>query len=686
MEGQGTADGRIIIGGQSFDVNNWIQSSCRSNTNVFQGHNSSSDDDDSQEAQNQNQNHNHNQNKNRKKNKKKKMKHHRHTQFQLAELEKLFNENTHPDSTVRLELSRKLGLQARQVKFWFQNRRTQVKKNDTIVMKEQNEKLRAENEMMKQSLNHLLCNNCGGTEIPAIVSQDQKQLLRLDHARLMEEFDRVCSMVADKLLAVPFAPNGSQLITNVDATPPSNCEVFLDFVLAAMSELFMMVQTDEPLWMKLGGDREMLNVNEYARISLPSLRLNRSGFVTEASRETISVMMPSFAVVDMLMNVMQADLQVISPMVPARRERFLRFCKQHSENVWVVVDVSLDASQQGSSSNSFLPSVRFPSGCIIQGIQNGYSKVTWVEHSQYDEASIDPMLRPVISSGIGFSAKRWLSSLQRFCDFLSINTATSSMPEDPLLLTGEGKKSVMRLAKSMVDNFCSGVVSNGDDKWDKLLTVNNIKILASKGIIETEEASGFVLAASTSVWLPYARERLFDLLSQNSASWSLVTKYGEMQELSSIPKGYTPGNGISLLRGVFRSLLNRYDNMSQDANGMAVLQEMWHNDSESLVVYAPVSVASIEMVIGGGDHTLVGLLPSGYVILPDGPEDQQNFFMATTSDGNGHGRMVKTDGSILTMGLQIVINTLHVNDLITDCVEMVNTLVASTIQRIQDTL
>lgn len=40
-----------------------------------------------------------------------------------------FKECPHPDEKQRLELSRKLGLEIKQVKFWFQNRRTQMKVN-----------------------------------------------------------------------------------------------------------------------------------------------------------------------------------------------------------------------------------------------------------------------------------------------------------------------------------------------------------------------------------------------------------------------------------------------------------------------------------------------------------------------------------------------------------------------------
>ena len=39
----------------------------------------------------------------------------------------MFKECPHPDENQRAQLSRELGLEARQIKFWFQNRRTQMK-------------------------------------------------------------------------------------------------------------------------------------------------------------------------------------------------------------------------------------------------------------------------------------------------------------------------------------------------------------------------------------------------------------------------------------------------------------------------------------------------------------------------------------------------------------------------------
>lgn len=78
---------------------------------------------------------------------------------------------------------------------------------------------------------------------------------------------------------------------------------------------------------------------------------------------------------DLLCGQMQAELQVLSPLVPVRHVQFLRFCKQLADAVWAVVDVSIDGIRDSPSAQQ-TNCRRLPSGCVVQDLPNGYSKVS----------------------------------------------------------------------------------------------------------------------------------------------------------------------------------------------------------------------------------------------------------------------------------------------------------------------
>ena len=73
---------------------------------------------------------------------------------------------------------------------------------------------------------------------------------------------------------------------------------------------------------------------------------------------------------------MHAEVQLLSPLVPVRQVRFIRFCKQHAEGVWAVVDVSIEIGHDAANAQPVMSCRRLPSGCIVQDMPNGYSKVS----------------------------------------------------------------------------------------------------------------------------------------------------------------------------------------------------------------------------------------------------------------------------------------------------------------------
>ncbi|KAG2291866.1 hypothetical protein Bca52824_038535 [Brassica carinata] len=77
------------------------------------------------------------------------------------------------------------------------------------------------------------------------------------------------------------------------------------------------------------------------------------------------------------LQLMQAEFQVMSPLFPIRQVKFLRYCKQHGDGLWAVVDISYDVNRESQDLKSYGGLKRLPSGCIIQDIGNdGCSKVT----------------------------------------------------------------------------------------------------------------------------------------------------------------------------------------------------------------------------------------------------------------------------------------------------------------------
>lgn len=96
---------------------------------------------------------------------------------------------------------------------------------------------------------------------------------------------------------------------------------------------------------------------------------------------TLSRQFLAFTIASTQLNIflqMYADLQVLSPLVPTRETRFLRYCQQNvEEGTWAIVDFTIDAFSP-SAENSSPKFKRRPSGCIIQDMPNGYSRVRFI--------------------------------------------------------------------------------------------------------------------------------------------------------------------------------------------------------------------------------------------------------------------------------------------------------------------
>lgn len=130
-------------------------------------------------------------------------------------------------------------------------------------------------------------------------------------------------------------------------------------------------------------------------------------------------------------------------------------------------------------------------------------------------------------------------------------------------ITPAGRRSMLKLAQRMTDNFCAGVCASTVHQWTKISTAgsgtaagDDVRVMTRKSVDDPGEPPGVVLSAATSVLLPVTPQRLFEFLRDERlrSEWDILSNGGPMQEMAHIAKGQDPGNSVSLLRAGVCSL------------------------------------------------------------------------------------------------------------------------------------
>lgn len=671
-----------------------------------------------------------------------KKRYHRHTVHQIQEMERLFRDCPHPDEKQRQELSRELKLSPRQIKFWFQNKRTQMKaqheRQDNTVLRAENEKLKAENFALRDAVRNVSCPNCGGPANLAEMSFDEQQL-RIENVRLREEIDRITAMAA-KYIGRQVAPTTALTTSpapasaldgfpvpvaglgNEQVSGPSVAEIasrpfglteaekplVVELAVAAMEELLQVAQGGEPLWVPdaLTGI-ETMDHDAYLQRFPRGIGPTPYGLKSETSRNSGLVIMNSTSLVETLMDVnrwiemfpciisrvhtvevlstgiagtydgamqlMYAEFQVPSPLVPTRENYFLRYSKR-VDHLWVVVDVSID-SLRGNPPPALLRCRRRPSGCVLEEMPSGYSKVLWVEHVEADNRGVHALYQSFVNSGMAFGAQRWVSTLQRQCERIASLLANNIPARDLSVIPNpEGRRSMLKLAERMTNNFCGGVSASTAHTWVTLAGsgADDVRVVIRKSVDDPGRPPGIVLSAATSLWLPVPTTRVFQFLRDERfrTEWDILSNMGVVEEMVHVAKGQDPGNSVSLLR---------VNPINSTQSNMLILQECCTDESCSLVVYAPVDISAMSAVLNGGDPDCVALLPSGFAILPDGPYRTRSLGVPNMGAG-------AAGGSLLTVAFQILVDHVPTARLSLGSVATVNKLISNTVVRIKGAL
>ncbi|KAG2715294.1 hypothetical protein I3760_03G069400 [Carya illinoinensis] len=676
---------------------------------------------------------------------------HRHTAEQIQHLETFFKDCPHPDEKQRRQLSRRLELEPKQIKFWFQNKRTQTKSQheraDNSVLRAENDRIQCENVAIREALKNVICPACGG---PPFGEQERRlslQKLQLENAQLKEEHEKVSNLLAKYIgkpisqfeSLIPMVPRSSlgfspgtpmnprlgnpALDLDLSYSPASsnntafpyqlkgipNMEkaLMLETAAGAMDELIRLLQINEPLWIKsLDDGRYVLHHENYGKLFPRINHFKNSSARVESSKDSDVVTVSGMHLLEMILDsekwvnlfptivtkaktiqvletgtlgnrsgslqLMYGKMHILSPLVPPREFYFLRHCQQIELGLWVIVDVSYDCSLE-----NILPSCswRFPSGCMIQEMPNGCSKVTWVEHVEVDDKNqTHRLFRDLICGSLAYGAERWIATLKRMCERFSYSNGdiTPSHELGGEFSSPEGRRSVMKLSHRMVKNFCGILSMSGKLDFPQLSELYNSGIRVSvQNSREPGQPGGMIVSAATSLWLPLPPQNVFDFIREEKmrVQWDVLSDGKPVHEISRISIGAHLGNSISIIQPFIPAESN-----------MLILQESWIDSLGSLVVYAPIDMPSINMAMSGEDSSNIPILPSGFVISSDG-HPETGSAGASTSENAG-----RSGGSLLTVAFQILVASPSSTQLNMESVATVNTLISSTVQRIKAAL
>ncbi|EXB74519.1 Homeobox-leucine zipper protein GLABRA 2 [Morus notabilis] len=653
--------------------------------------------------------------------KKKRKKYHRHTADQIREMEALFKESPHPDEKQRQQLSKQLGLAPRQVKFWFQNRRTQIKaiqeRHENSLLKSEIDKLRDENKSLREQINKSCCPNCGTSTVSRDATMTtEEQQLRIENAKLKAEVEKLRAAIRKH----PLGATSPSCSAGNDQENRSSLDFYtgifgleksriMEIVNQSIDELVKMATAREPLWVRsVETGREILNYDEYVKefnVENPSNikgpkrsieasrevgvvfadlpRLVQSFMDVNQWKEMFPCMISKAAMVDVIcsgegdnkngaVQLMFAELQMLTPTVPTREVYFVRFCKQLNAEQWAIVDVSIDEVEENIDA-SLVKCRKRPSGCIIEDKSNGHCKVTWVEHLECQKSTVHTMYRAIVNSGLAFGARHWIATLQLQCERLVFFMATNvPMKDSTGVATLAGRKSILKLAQRMTWSFCRAIAASSYNTWTKVSskTGEDIRIASRKNLNDPGEPLGVILCAVSSVWLPVSPHALFDFLRDEShrSEWDIISRTGSVESMANLAKGQDRGNAVSI------------QTMKSKENSMWILQDCCTNAYESMVVYAPVDITGMQSVMTGCDSSNLTVLPSGFSILPDGVESRPLVITSRPEEKTSEG------GSLLTVAFQILTNTSPTAKLTMESVDSVNTLISCTLKNIKTSL
>ncbi|CAH8294067.1 unnamed protein product [Eruca vesicaria subsp. sativa] len=622
---------------------------------------------------------------------------HRHSHQQIQILEAYFKECPHPNESERQKLCRDLDLEIDQIKFWFQNKRTQSKaqdeRNSNKLLRGENETIQCENAVLLEALQTVTCPPCGGPPFGGIERELSLQEQRFKNTHLRRERDLLADKnkhqqtMMDSFTSVqrqqtfetltspgynpnnPFERPSSSESPNIQPQlrPQMDTLQLSDTATRAVEELKRLFSTDQAsLWVMSSIDGTyVIEQDSYEKFSQSVKQFRNSSACVESSRVVREVSIEATRLVNMFLDsekwktlfptivntartiltlgseLISQQLHILSPLVPPREFKIVRCCRNIKEGHWIIADVSLIDSDHKVSQSCY----KRPSGVLIRALSNDRSKVTWIEHVEVDHRpEKQRVYQDLLSSGLGYGAKRWIVTLERMCERMTFSSATTIPHTDwgEILRTVEGRKSLMKLGERMLKNFNEMLIMPGNTEFPRKSRCGGVRI-STRVNEEVGQVTGLVASAAYCLSIPSTPSQVFNLLRSNDFrhQWDVLCHGNAITETGRISTGLSETNYISLLQPT----LPCYDgqNMVQEPNKtMMMLQECYMDALGGMIVYAPLDMAAMSIAASGDvDPLEIPILPSGFTISSD-----------------GQGSMGAEDGgTLLTLAFQILLST-----------------------------
>ncbi|KAF8102997.1 hypothetical protein N665_0189s0047 [Sinapis alba] len=683
---------------------------------------------------------------------------HRHSNHQIQRLEAYFKECPHPDDSQRIKLGEELKLKPKQIKFWFQNKRTQTKtqseKADNASLRTENMKIRRENEAMQEALNTVTCPPCGGPRPGQRERTLYRQNLRTHNAYLREESEghskpsvnalaylhgpslyasasnnpHVTYGTSSNYLVEPPSlvrePYSRECINIAQPPQPGNPlqlqrfqplsqmekVMMTEAMVTAVTEVITLIRTEEPMWIKSSIDGRLVIDQKYYEkektFTKPS-HFKSSSARIESSKEVTVIPMDAKNLVDMFLNtekwanifstivseaktihilesmdpqrnfskLMYEQLHILSPLLPPREFMILRCCQQLEEDVWVIADVSYHQVAFEFEFETPACSKR-PSGCLIQALPNGYSKVTWMEHMEVNEkVQAHRMYRDLLCSGFGYGARRWTATLERMCERLSLYSVSVFPTTDfpGVVKTIEGRKSVMNLGERMLKNFAWILKMPEKSGFSQQTATNSSGVRIWMRVNqEVGQPAGLIVCAGLSLCLPLAPLQIYNFLKNLEVRhhWDSLCHASPVIEVARFVTGTDNKNYVNILQP---------SNATENGD-MMIIQDSFIDALGGMVVYAPVDLRTARDAFSGNVNPLgIPILPSGFIISRDGHPP------STAAELDGGLDNCKT---LLTVAFQVLVTGPAILDeeQMNGWTTNVHSLISTTIQRVKGML